>query len=309
MTLLSPTHPTHNNSHSFSHASKHHLILTSAPIVISQTFFQSHFFSYHSHNIRTHYKQHIFGMYEAASTLLLFYFLTFCGKRLKVTSSMARASQWRIYYHRMWVQLSTSCSNFTEVAQWGAPSCSQPQTTTDNGIRDGRSNWLVAPPTLHRAVPPELHVLYTAMRAGLQITRLSALSQPRTCDLRYARPPHFLCGHSGYKYTPWSSGYIYPGLQDIWTVQYSELWRRQSFSKLQITKWRIVLVLSRKEFSAPFPQNTVPSYGSNDWRGVSFLILVGRIIPTLSSQVIFCCSERLVTECESMHDRVWYFWM
>ena len=53
----------------------------------------------------------------------------------------------------------------TEVAQWGAPSCSQPQPATDNGIRDGRSNWLVAPHTLHRAVPPELHVLHTAMPA------------------------------------------------------------------------------------------------------------------------------------------------
>ena len=28
----------------------------------------------------------------------------------------------------------------TEVAQWGAPSCSQPQSATDNGVRDGRSN-------------------------------------------------------------------------------------------------------------------------------------------------------------------------
>ena len=28
----------------------------------------------------------------------------------------------------------------TEVAQRGAPSCSQPQPATDNGVRDGRSN-------------------------------------------------------------------------------------------------------------------------------------------------------------------------
>ena len=28
----------------------------------------------------------------------------------------------------------------TEVAHWGAPSCSQPQPAMDNGIRDGRSN-------------------------------------------------------------------------------------------------------------------------------------------------------------------------
>ena len=30
------------------------------------------------------------------------------------------------------------------------------------------------------AVPPELHVLHTAMRAGLQVTRLAALSEPRS---------------------------------------------------------------------------------------------------------------------------------
>ena len=76
----------------------------------------------------------------------------------------------------------------------------------DNGVRDDRSNWLVAPPTPHRAVPPELHVLHTAMRAGLQITRLAALSQPRSCDLRNARPTHCLCGHSG--------------LWSIWLCQY-----------------------------------------------------------------------------------------
>ena len=46
---------------------------------------------------------------------------------------------------------------------------SQLQSTTpatDNGVRDGRSNWLVAPPTLQTAVPPELHVLHSAMRAA-----------------------------------------------------------------------------------------------------------------------------------------------
>ena len=42
----------------------------------------------------------------------------------------------------------------TEVAQWGAPSCSRPQPATDNGVRDGRPNLLVEPITLHRAVPP-----------------------------------------------------------------------------------------------------------------------------------------------------------
>ena len=53
-----------------------------------------------------------------------------------------------------------------EVAECGAPSCSWPQPATDNGVRDGRCNWLVAPPTLHRAVLPELHVLHRSMRAA-----------------------------------------------------------------------------------------------------------------------------------------------
>ena len=46
----------------------------------------------------------------------------------------------------------------TEVAQCGTNSCSRPQLATDNGARDGRSNWLVAPPTLMSSAP-ELHVL------------------------------------------------------------------------------------------------------------------------------------------------------
>ena len=41
-----------------------------------------------------------------------------------------------------------------EVAQLGTPSCSRPQPATDFGARDGRFNWLVAPPPSW-AVPPE----------------------------------------------------------------------------------------------------------------------------------------------------------
>ena len=38
----------------------------------------------------------------------------------------------------------------TEVAEWGTPSCSP---ATDNIVRDGRSNWLVALPTLMGSTP------------------------------------------------------------------------------------------------------------------------------------------------------------
>ena len=41
----------------------------------------------------------------------------------------------------------------TKVAQWGTPSCSRPQPAKDNGVRDGRSNWLVATPHPHGQYP------------------------------------------------------------------------------------------------------------------------------------------------------------
>ena len=37
-------------------------------------------------------------------------------------------------------QLSTTCSNATEVSKWATPICSRPQPGTDNGVRDYRSN-------------------------------------------------------------------------------------------------------------------------------------------------------------------------
>ena len=39
---------------------------------------------------------------------------------------------------------------------------------------------------------------FCTVHCWLQITRLAALSEPRTCDLRNARPTHCLCGHLGY---------------------------------------------------------------------------------------------------------------
>ena len=55
----------------------------------------------------------------------------------------------------MWGQLSTTCRNDTEVAQLEAPCCSQPQPATDNGVRDGKSNWLLAviPLPTHGSAP------------------------------------------------------------------------------------------------------------------------------------------------------------
>ena len=49
-------------------------------------------------------------------------------------------------------------SNVTEVTQWAATSCSRLQSATDDGVSDGRANWLAATPTLKRTVPRERHL-------------------------------------------------------------------------------------------------------------------------------------------------------
>ena len=67
----------------------------------------------------------------------------------KVKCFTSCSPQWRIYYHCSWRQLSNTCSNATEVAQWAAPSCSWPKPATGNGVRDGRSNWPLVTHTLY----------------------------------------------------------------------------------------------------------------------------------------------------------------
>ena len=71
--------------------------------------------------------------------------------------------KWKVFYSRephSGESTTTKCGvNYQllaviiEVAQWGTPSCSRPQPATDNDIRDGRSNWLVALPTLMGSTP------------------------------------------------------------------------------------------------------------------------------------------------------------
>ena len=87
-------------------------------------------------------------------------------KSVKVKSSMARSLPVENLLRQNVCSIINYLQKFTKVAQWGAPSFIQPQPATDNGVRDGRSNWLVELPTLHRAVLPELHVLHTAMGAA-----------------------------------------------------------------------------------------------------------------------------------------------
>ena len=105
--------------------------------------------------------------------------------------------QWRIYYHRMWSQLSTILAVTYCVAQWGTPSCSRPQPATYDGVRDGRSNWLVEPPTLMASTPWAPRI--ARCKRGRQIARLAAATGALKRVYGYARPTHCLCGHPGNK--------------------------------------------------------------------------------------------------------------
>ena len=75
-------------------------------------------------------------LYHLSSICLIF------GKQKVMSLLFQVAFQCIIYYHRMWGKLSTTCSN-AKSSPIGAPSCIRPQATTDNGVRDGRSNLLV----------------------------------------------------------------------------------------------------------------------------------------------------------------------
>ena len=68
--------------------------------------------------------------------------------RKKVMFSIARSASEKNQHHWLVGKISTSCSNVTEVDQWATLSCSRPQPTTYNGVRNGRSNWWPLPPTL-----------------------------------------------------------------------------------------------------------------------------------------------------------------
>ena len=60
--------------------------------------------------------------------------------------------------HCLWGQLTKTFSNPTEVAKWATPCWSRPQEATENGIKDGRPNWLAITPTIYRGVSPEHHL-------------------------------------------------------------------------------------------------------------------------------------------------------
>ena len=119
---------------------------------------------------------------------------------LKVTSLWPGATQWRIYYPWMWGQSPTTCSSANEVAQWAAPSC-RPEPAMDNGVRDGRPNWLAVTP--HPSQCSTLWAPLAYYKWGLQISRLAAAigiqtQWPLECQvnalpMRYSGCKHIAC--------------------------------------------------------------------------------------------------------------------
>ena len=70
------------------------------------------------------------------------------NKNVKESVLWPRVLQWKIYYYSLGGQLSTTCTNATEVAQWVAPSCSRQHPATDNDSETvNRIQWS-SPPSL-----------------------------------------------------------------------------------------------------------------------------------------------------------------
>ena len=97
------------------------------------------------------------------------------GKLLNTTKGKGKvffwpgASQWRIYYHRMWVQLLTTCSNVLK-----QPNGELLVAINHNQLRTMASetvdpiDWSQSPPSW--AVPPERHV-HSINQCNLSVTR------------------------------------------------------------------------------------------------------------------------------------------
>ena len=67
-----------------------------------------------------------------------------------------------IHNHCLFWPIINYFSNATEVDKWGTPSCHQPHPSTNNIVRDNRSNWLAQTPTYFRTEAPE-HLLHISL--------------------------------------------------------------------------------------------------------------------------------------------------
>ena len=117
---------------------------------------------------------------------------------------MAGASQWRIYYRRMWVQISTTCSNVLK-----QPNVELLVAVNHNQLRTMASkmvdpiDWSHPPPSW--AVPPERH-MHSINQCNLSGTRTWNRSI-RGIHLAYMRPlrvwphiPYTIAENSGVIY-------------------------------------------------------------------------------------------------------------
>ena len=78
--------------------------------------------------------------------------------RWKVNFLWPAIFQMRIYYYLL-CQLSTTCSNGTEVAQFTYPSCSRPQPPADNRLRGvDPIDWLLPPTFFQSSTSPTNHI-------------------------------------------------------------------------------------------------------------------------------------------------------
>ena len=110
-------------------------------------------------------------------------------KKGKVFYGQDRASQWRIYYHRKWGQLSTTCSNAPK-----QPTGELPVTVNHNQLRTMASetvypiDWSHPPPLW--AVPPErlVHSINQCNLSGIE--RATAACEATTLPMRPLR----VCG-------------------------------------------------------------------------------------------------------------------
>ena len=108
---------------------------------------------------------------------------------------MAGPSQWRMNYHRMWGQLSTTCSNVLK-----QPNGELLVAVDHNQLRTMASkavdpiDWLHLPPSW--AVPRELHVLHGVNEADKP---QDMLQQPELERVSTGMPEkRSACGHSVY---------------------------------------------------------------------------------------------------------------
>ena len=104
------------------------------------------------------------------------------------------ASHWRICYHRMWCQLSNTCSNVLNQPNGEllvAVNQNQLRTITSETV--DQIEWSHPPPSW--AVPPERHV-HSINECNLSGTRTCSRSMQGN-HLAYAATPGICC-HSGY---------------------------------------------------------------------------------------------------------------